>query len=123
MGEAKEEDARTLYIGFVNSNKKIPVEIAKEMETGSDEIFTMLLEQVLLLNEKDPAESYKKDLSSVKAEDILLSQGRGGIPYEVYHIQEPEDGSGPESTQDWTCRRERCGLSGRKKKQVMSLRT
>ncbi len=96
VGEAKEEDARTLYIGFVNSNKKIPVEIAKEMETGSDEIFTMLLEQVLLLNEKDPAESYKKDLSSVKAEDILLSQGRGGIPYEVYHIQEPEDGSGQE---------------------------
>ncbi len=74
---------------FVNSNRTIPVEIAKEMENGAKERFTMVLKQVLLLKD-DLQDQYQTNLTGVSPEDILLSEGRSGIPYEVYRMDDPQ---------------------------------
>lgn len=61
-------------VGFVNSNGKATLEIAKEMETLSDDTFTMILKQI--------TEVQKKPITG--KEDILSSEPRGGISYTVF---------------------------------------
>ncbi len=91
VGEFNREEPME-YSGFVNSNKTLPVEIAKEMESGSDGTFTMLLEQVLLLKQGIMIPDYKWQLQGVIADDILASEARGGIPYQVYLTEDTQDG-------------------------------
>ena len=71
--------------GFCNSNHLMPIEISKEMSTGATGPFTMVLEQVLLL-EKDDGKTYAKTLEGVDADGILMSKGYADIPYTVYNI-------------------------------------
>lgn len=98
VGEFNREEP-TEYSGFVNSNKTLPVEIAKEMESGSDGVFTMLLEQVVLLKQGNMFSGYKTQLQSVTADDILVSEPRRGIPYQVYQIEDPADGEAAQEKQ------------------------
>lgn len=87
---------------FYNSNVPKAVEIAKEMDVPCDRPFTMVLEQVLLLKE-DAQRTYASALNSVTPDQVLMSEGRAGIPYTVYAIDdtaEPrtvlrEAGTGP----------------------------
>ena len=61
-------------VAFVNSNRDTPVEIEKQMETESEESFTMLLEQVMSVSEQPVTQ----------AEQILESVPGEGIAYTVY---------------------------------------
>ena len=61
-------------VAFVNSNRNTPVEIEKQMETESEESFTMILEQVLSVSEQPVTQ----------AEQILESVPGEGISYTIY---------------------------------------
>lgn len=85
-GEQREPAAgRVKRDTFYNSNVPKAVEIAKEMDGDSDRLFTMVLKQVLLLAD-DADQTYASRLNSVSPDDILMSEGRSGIPYTVYVI-------------------------------------
>lgn len=61
-------------VAFVNSNRNTLVEIEKQMETESEESFTMILEQVLSVSEQPVTQ----------AEQILESVPGEGIAYTIY---------------------------------------
>lgn len=75
---------------FYNSNVPKAVEIAKEMEVPCDRPFTMVLEQVLLLTD-DAQRTYASALNSVTPDKVLMSEGRAGIRYTVYAIDDAGD--------------------------------
>lgn len=100
-------------VGFINSNRKSPVEIGKEMEDADSKTFTMILEQVMSLKEyrsyiereveddfgrpvfdengdplieKIPTDPVRE--SDIQKDDIIATQARANIPYTVYSCDE-----------------------------------
>lgn len=63
-------------VAFVNTNRTVPIEIEKKMEEASDEIFTMILEQVI---------SASVELSgNLTADQITETRAGANMPYTIY---------------------------------------